>query len=151
MDITIEGKRFVPLRNGTFAHDIWLTRKIREAGLSNISIGDGETPDQFIERIAIVAHESGISLQLLGGLLLPEGVEERNWTPELAESTAQFFGNVTDPEGKRILRTQIASALFYFFANALASSPTSLKFGTEMKKGERQESEGVSTSGIGVT
>lgn len=151
MDITIEGKRFVPLVNGTFAHDIWLTRKIREAGLANIAIDEDETPDHFIERIAIVAHESGLSLQLLGALLLPDGVETRDWTPELAESTAQFFGNVTDPEGKRVLRTQIASALFYFFATALASSQTSPKFGTEAKERERQETADASTMATGTT
>jgi len=152
VEITIEGKRFEPVRNGTFAHDIWLTKKIREAGLAGLTIGDEETQDQFIERIAKSAYESGVALQLLGGLFMPAGVESRSWTPGLAEQTAEFFGNVTDPQSKQALRMQIASALFYFFASALASSKTSPKSGQEKKEAdERPEIADVSTSEIGAT
>ena len=86
MELTIEGKRFVPLANGTFAHDIWITKKIREAGLAGdvLAMREGETQDQLIERVAISAYESGLALQLLGGLLIPADVDPRAWTPELA-------------------------------------------------------------------
>jgi|SRR6185312_10974567 len=151
MEITIEGKRFVPMQNGTFAHDIWLTRKIREAGLSDITLGADETQEKFIERIAISAYESGIALLLMGGLLIPADMEPRQWSPELAEQTAAFFGEVTDPESKQVLRTQIASALFYFFASALASSRTSPKFGTTAETDERHATEGASAMATGVT
>lgn len=151
MEMTIEGKRFVTMQNGTFAHDIWLTRKIREAGLAGIAIGDDESQDQFIERIAISAYESGVALDLLGGLFLPAAVEPRDWTPELAAQTSEFFGNVTDPDAKQALRMQIASALFYFFASALASSKTSPKSGAKKEADERHATEAASTSEIGAT
>lgn len=152
MEITIEGKRFVPMQNGTFAHDIWLTRKIREAGLAGIAIGDDETQDEFIDRIAVSAYESGLALQLLGGLFIPAGTEARDWTPELAAQTADFFGNVTDLDSKQALRMQIASALFYFFVNALAASKTSPKSGQVKKEAdERHATEDASASEIGAT
>lgn len=152
MEITIEGKRFVTLQNGTFAHDIWLTRKIREAGLANIKIEDGETEDAFIDRIAKAAYESGEALQMLGGLLIPAGTDPRQWTPQMAQQLAEFFGNVTDPQSKQVLRTQIASALFYFFLSALASSKTSPKFGTKTTtEGERHATEDAPTSEIGAS
>lgn len=153
MEITVEGKRFVTLQNGTFAHDIWLTKKIREAGLANVKIEDGETEDQFIDRIAKTAYESGEALSMLGGLLIPAGIDPREWSPELAQHTAEFFGNVTDPQSKQVLRTQIASALFYFFLSALASSKTSPKFGmkTTTEEGERHASEDASASETGVS
>lgn len=151
MEITIEGKRFKPVNNGTFAHDIWLTKKIREAGLAGIQLGDDETQDQFIERIAISAYESGLALQLLGGLFIPAEMESRDWTPEVAAKTADFFGNVTDPEAKHALRMQIASALFYFFASALASSKTSPKSGQAKKEAdERHETEDASSMATGA-
>jgi hypothetical protein len=153
VDITIEGKRFEPIRNGSFAHDIWLTKKIREAGLSNVAIGDDETEDQFIERIAMAAYESGAALELLGGLFIPAGADARSWTPELATQSAEFFGNVTDPESKRELRKQIAAALFYFFVNALASSKTSPKSGRQGMKevSERRAIEDASASETGAS
>lgn len=152
MEITIEGKRFVTLQNGTFAHDIWLTKKIREAGLANIKIEDSETEDVFIDRIAKTAFESGEALHMLGGLLIPAGTDPRKWTPQMAQESADFFGNVTDPQSKQVLRTQIASALFYFFLSALASSRTSPKFGTKTKtEDERHETEDASASEIGAS
>lgn len=150
MDITIEGRSFVPVRNGTFAHDIWVTKKIREAGLADLRIAEGETEDQFIERIAITAFESGQALQLLGGLFVPAGTEMRDWSPDLAARTSEFFGNVTDPDSKQVLRTQIASALFYFFLSALDSSKTSLRSGqTKKEAGERHVTEEALSSEIG--
>ena len=152
MEITIEGKRFKPVHNGPFAHDIWLTKKIREAGLAGIQLGEDETQDQFIERIAISAYESGLALQLLGGLFIPAEVEARDWTPEMAARTAEFFGNVIEPESKQALRMQIASALFYFFANALATSKTSPKSGQARKEvDERHASEAASSTVTGAT
>lgn len=141
------------MRNGSFAHDIWLTKKIREAGLSNVAIGDDETQDQFIERIAMTAYESGAALELLGGLFIPDGTDPRAWTPALARQTAEFFGNVTDPESKRELRQQIAAALFYFFVSALASSKTSPKSGRQETKevSERHATEDASVSGTGAS
>lgn len=151
MELTIEGRKFVSIANGTFAHDIWITRKIREAGLAGIAVRDGETQDEFIERIAISAYESGIAVQLLGGLFVPAGIEARDWTPEMAAQTADFFGAVTDPDAKQALRMQIASALFYFFVSALASSTTSPKSGAGMEEGAHHASEAASTSAIGAT
>jgi hypothetical protein len=151
VQITIEGKEFVPVHNGTFAHDIWLTAKVREAGLSDLRIGEDETEDQFIERIAVTAFESGKALELLGGLFMPAGTDARAWTKELAAKTSEFFGNVTDAESKKTLRTQIASALFYFFVNALASSKTSQKSGqvTMKEVDERQETVDAASTEIG--
>lgn len=151
MEITIEGKRFKPMQNGSFAHDIWLTKKIREAGLAGIQMGEDETQDQFIERIAISAYESGLALQLLGGLFIPSEVEACDWSPAMATRTADFFGNVTEPESKRSLRMQIASALFYFFASALASSKTSQKSGqTKKEADERHETAAASSTETGL-
>ncbi len=147
----IEGRRFLPITNGTFAHDIWITRKIREAGLAGIAMRDGETQDEFIERIAASAYESGVALELLGGLFIPAGVEARDWTRQMAADTSAFFGAVTDPDAKQALRMQIASALFYFFASALASSTTSPKSGEATGKGERRATEDASTTATGAT
>lgn len=147
----IEGREFVPVLNGTFSHDIWLTKKIREAGLSGLALLDGETQDEFIDRIAMMAYESGLALELLGGLFMPADIDARQWTPEMAIQTSGFFGNVTNEQDKKTLRMQIASAIFYFFVNALASSATSLKSGAKTEADGRHETEDASSTGIGHT
>jgi hypothetical protein len=126
MEITIEGRKFESVQNGSFRYDIWMMNKIRESGLA-LQLIDGETQEAFMERIATKAYESGAGLDLLGGLFVPVGTNLKDWTPKLAASTAEFFGAVTDPDAKQLLRTQMASALFYFFVTALASSTTSPK------------------------
>jgi len=152
-DIIIEGRQFKPIKNGTFEHDIWISRKVREAGLANVQLNDGETPDEFMERLAAIAWGSGAVLDILGGTLMPAEHDARDWTPEMATATARFFANVTDEEGKKQLRMQIGGILFFFFASALSSSQTSRKSGTPMPSEgeERQETEGASATGIGAT
>lgn len=150
--IIIEGREFVPIKNGTFAHDIWLMQRVRAAGLSQIRIADNETEDAFIERIAAAAWESGSVLELLGGSLIPANVPAVNWSPELAEECAAFFGAVTDEESKKQLRMQIGGILFYFFINGLSASKTSPKYGAKTyPEGEPQENAGLSTMATGAT
>ena len=129
-EIVIGGKTFNQVVNGSFAHDMWIMKRIREAGLSQIVMIEGETEDDFIERIAVVAYQSGAALDLMGGLCLPQGVEPSQWTPEIAETVSKFFGEVCDPEDKAKLRSIMAGLLFHFFVKGVESSKTSQRFGT---------------------
>ncbi|CAJ0862080.1 hypothetical protein R77567_01615 [Ralstonia sp. LMG 32965] len=149
--ITIQGREFVPMKNGTFAHDIWITRKTREAGLADIRQEPGESHDQFIERIAAIAWGSGAMLEILGGTLLPAGMEPKDWTPEVAAATGAFFGSVTDEASKRQLRSQIGGVIFLFFVSGLSSSETSPKSSPEMGEDEPHATGDASTWGIGDT
>lgn len=150
-EILIEGRAFVPVKNGTFAHDIWVTNKVRESGLGEIVMAEGEDHNAFIEHVARKAWESGAILELLGGLYVPAGMTAKDWTPALAAETSAFFADVTDEDSKQQLRQQIGSLLFYFFANALSSSATSPKSGmsTETESAPRA-TEDAGTSEIGA-
>jgi hypothetical protein len=151
-NIVIEGRAFKPMKNGTFAHDIWLMQRARASGLADIQISATETEDQFVERLAAKAWESGAMLELLAGTLIPEELEASDWTPELAKTVAQFFANVTDEQSKATLRSQIGGLLFLFFMDALSSLQTSRKSGEVTNPaGERQGNEGLSTTEIGAT
>lgn len=152
-EITIEGRQFKPIKNGTFAHDIWITSKVRAAGLSNVTIADGETQDDFIERLAVEAWNSGFLLEIMGALLIPADKEAKDWTPELGKKTAEFFGNVTDEESKTQLRMTAGGVLYYFFVKGLSSSATSMKSGIQMAKdeGEPRATEAAPTTATGAT
>lgn len=151
-EVTIEGRKFKPVKNGTFAHDIWITRKVREAGMSNVGLEEGETQDEFIDRFAARLWESGALLEILGGLLMPSDIEPKDWTPEMAKATSDFFGNVTEDESKKFLRMQAGGVLFYFFATALSSSKTSTKSGpvTGTEVGEHRATEDASITETGA-
>lgn len=148
--IVIEGRAFEQIKNGTFTHDIWVTRKVREAGLADAALREGESHDEFIERLATIAWESGAVLEILGGMMMPAGIDPKEWTPALAAQTAEFFGNVTDEASKRELRMKIGGILAFFFVSALSSSPTSTK-SSATAKGEdaRRATEDASNTGIG--
>lgn len=149
--ITIQGREFVPMKNGTFAHDIWITRKTREAGLADIRQEEGESHEHFIERIASIAWGSGAMLEILGGMLLPAGMEPKDWTPEIAAATGAFFGSVTDEASKRQLRSQIGGVIFLFFVSGLSSSGISPKSSPETGEDEPQGTGDAFISGIGDT
>lgn len=146
-EMVIAGRTFVSLQNSTFEHDIWMTRKIRESGLANAFISEGEASDEFAERLTTEVISSGVALELLGGLFVPQGTDPEDWTPELGKETAAFFGRVTDAPSKALLRGQIASMLVYFFVNGLASLRISPKSGNPTATGEPHVTEDVSTTG----
>ena len=147
----IEGREFRPMKTGSFSHDIWLMQRVRAAGLGDIQIADGESENAFMERIAAQAWESGLMLELLGGSLLEVGKDPKEWTPAMALANAEFFGNVTDEDSKNTLRAQVGGILFYFFTTALSSSKTLMKSLEKTNPaGERQGTEGPSTTGIGA-
>jgi hypothetical protein len=151
-ELEIEGRVFVPIKNGTFAHDVWVTNKVRESGLGEVVIAEGEDHAAFIERLARKAWESGALLDLMGGLYVPRGVQPKDWSPAMAAQTTEFFANVTDEAGKAQLRQQIGGLLFYFFTSALSFSETSPKFGQATEAGSAPHASGdVSTMAIGLS
>lgn len=145
-EIVIGGRKFCQLQNSTFEHDIWMTRKVREAGLAQAFISEDETTDQFAERLTLEVLGSGAALELLGGLFVPDGTVPEAWTPDMARETASFFGRVSDPESKAALRSQIASMLIYFFVNGVASLKTSLKSGNPKEVADPHDTEAASTT-----
>lgn len=150
--ITVDGRQFRPIKNGTFAHDIWLMQRVRNAGLATLHIDAGETEDAFMERIATAAWESGAVLELLGGAMVPAELKDTDWTAAIALDSAKFFGSITDEDSKQRLRTQIGGILFYFFISGLSSSKTSTKSGAPTDPEEEpHETEASFISAIGDT
>ena len=124
--ITIAGRAFVLAGQTTIAHDLHTMGLVRKAGLEEqLAPKPGDDPAANARRVLSVAAATGVALDLLGALFVPEGVEPTSWTPELAGETARFFGEVSDPEDKAIVQGLIASALADFLRAALLSSMTS--------------------------
>lgn len=124
----VGGRRFVPVSSSTLEHDFTFFRLCREASLDSIELLPGESAGDCGRRIMGQLAGSGHAFRFLGLLLVPEEVDPLEWTPALMESTAEFFGKLSDPKDKAIVTGLLLSVLIDFFPRGIssfASSPTS--------------------------
>ena len=120
----IGGRKFQRIEDWTVEQDWWLMKRIREAGLDTISV-PSERPDDIAaamsEAIEAKLAESGLTVDLLGGLLIPSGTSPEAWTPAMAEETAAFLKRQRGREAREAVRNLAVWALVHFFANGLVS------------------------------
>lgn len=120
----IGGRKFQQIEDWTVEQDWWLMQRIRAAGLDTIGVAS-ERPDDIAEAIAEAIEaklaDSGLTVDLLGGLLVPEGMSPDAWTPAMAEETAAFLKRQRGREAREAVRNLAVWALVHFFANGLVS------------------------------
>ncbi len=145
-----QGRKFKAVQHATFAHDIHLMNLIRSTGMDQATIEPGESPEQFGERLIELATRSPHLFEILGALIIPDGVDGAAWTREMGVETAQFLAGLTDDESKRRLHAQIASLVVGFFVRGLSSAPTSPRSSTGAADlGHDSESEDITITAIG--
>ena len=98
--------------------------------------------EELLDRVIL----GGYALRLLGGLLLPEGMNPREWTPEVAAGITAHLELLTDREEKNQIRPLVASMLAGFFTSGLASLRTS-SASSSATKGEADEPGSASAGG----
>lgn len=127
--VELGGRGFVRAQNTTVAHDVWLMGKVRAARLDEIEYDPAkvsEVVDGLIDR----CFESGQVLTLLSGLLLPAGMEPRQWTPAVAQDIEKHLSTLTDKSDKAQIAPLLASMLIFFFQSGISSLRTSRKSST---------------------
>ena len=117
---TIDGMIYRIIENTTMANDFYVMKQLRESGLADLLQTD-MTPENLATGIIAVAVDSGIPLALLGGIMLPEGIPDEQWTPEHAAATAARLAIITAPEDKAQIQNIIVGAVAAFFAAGLLS------------------------------
>lgn len=146
--IEIGGRTYVPVKNSTIEHDFWLMGQIRATGLDEVHVRPEEKPEDFALRLLRDVINSGRVFLLLGGLLIPEGVAFEDWTPELAEKTAETLKKLTAPDDKEKVREQVLSLLIGFFETGLACLTTSRSFSPgQGKPGSGSGARGTTATG----
>ena len=129
--IEIEGRSFERVNDWTVEQDWWLMQRIVAAGLSEIQVPPGATDDMaqiLAEKMTARLAESGAFLEILGGLLVPEGSSVDDWTPAMAAETTEFLKKQRGVETRQTVRGLASWAVVLFFGNGLVSfriSPTS--------------------------
>jgi hypothetical protein len=131
----LEGRSFRHAVSTSAVQDVFVTRRLRQAGIAAALPTDRLTSEADILRFAAsfedaiwAAFEAGIMYEILGGLLVEEGVV---WTPAIALETAALIRSLTDPDEKDAIFEYAAEVLVSFFTRAAISRRTSLRSSIE--------------------
>lgn len=119
--ITISGIKFRSVMQSTMEHDMWMMAKLRKAGLDELAVKPDETVNDYAVRLLHEVIASGEAMLLLGGLLIPNTQGDLEWTPQLAEKSAEILRAVSDPVEKSVIHSAIISMLSGFFVLGIGS------------------------------
>ena len=125
--IVLGGREFAVVTRTTLGHDLHLTRLVRSAGLSEVGMAEGETPEEFTRRLLEAVIGTGRALDILACLIVPvvpnlaEGKQPETWTRALARRTSAWLYGLCAEEDKAKVRNLICSLLIHFFVNGITS------------------------------
>ncbi len=128
---TLGGRTFLPLGESTVEQDFRFLALVGRARIDEVVMQPGERPEAFARRLLEVTIESGVILDLLGCLLVPEELAPQDrdpgevWTRQMGEETARFLGQLRDPKDKAEVRSLVLSLLVSFFESGIVSLWTS--------------------------
>lgn len=122
------GRVFTVIGESTIEHDFHFMGLVKAAGLDRPTLRIDESPGDFAVRILGELLGSGHACEMLGCLLIPEGIRSEDWTPKIAAETATFIGRLADPSEKQKVRALVLSLLIDFFERGLASWRASRMF-----------------------
>lgn len=119
------GTEYEHVTVSTLEHDIWFTARLRKVGFADPQIHEGESPEDFGQRLLAQLLASGESHMIVGGLITPVGVA---WTPKVAQETAAALGQIVDPDEKEKFWSFLLELLGDFFQNGLGAWMSSQGF-----------------------
>jgi len=139
--VEIGGRSFEPVTETTALHDFWVMKQVRATGLALAAQRPDESYEDFAVRLCGEIAESGKAFLLIGALLVPEGREPLEWTPEMAEETARFLEGMTSLKDKNQIFTLTAQLMLGFFGSGLLSFETSKPSSASARATLSEESE----------
>lgn len=115
----IDGALYHTIERSTLANDFYVMQQLRRAGIADCTPRGGETANDYALRLLYSIIDAGAPFELLGGLLLPEGIPDEKWTVEQAETTAAVLRQVTDPADKAEIQKILIAVMTDFFCAGL--------------------------------
>lgn len=109
----------------TIERDIVLTNLLRSSGVEQAMIdalSAGREPDSDI--FAAVTS-SGKLFDILGAVLVPDGFDQLQWTPQQGKETAEKLRHLTAPQAKAMVLHSIVALVKACFLKGLSSLATS--------------------------
>lgn len=133
--ITLGGRTFVEVTDGTVEHDLKVGALVARSGLEKVERLEGETARQLAGRLLDACLASETLLDLLSCLLIPEdllgdpeagGTRDpgQAWSPAVASETRAHLAALRGEENKIAIRALTLRLLVYFFERGIASIVT---------------------------
>lgn len=147
--ISLGGRIYRVVQEVSVDQHLWIVGNAHKAGMYELTRRDGEENDVFIRRLLGELAASGATTKLLGGLLLPEGTPDEEWTPAIAEETAKHIGRSRGPEDMKTVNLLLASLLLDFFVDGMVSVWSSATSSAESGDGAGSEGSHPETIAMG--
>jgi hypothetical protein len=128
---TLGGRTFLPVTESTVEQDFRFLALVKQARIDEITMAQGESPEDFARRLLETTIENGVILDLLGCLLVPEDRAPLDrdpgeaWTKQMGDETARFLGSLRNPRDKAEVRGLVLTLLVSFFDSGIVSLWTS--------------------------
>ena len=119
LEFELNGRKLRETRTSTIRHDLWLMGHMRAAGVTEVTITEGESPEAFAERLFVELSNSDRMLLILAGCFVEADKPDSSWTPELAEQLAKEFGEIEDIATKQHLYQMMVRLVMGFFTGGL--------------------------------
>jgi hypothetical protein len=145
------GRAFVVASEGTIEWDITLLTLLQGLGLADVVLHPGETHEQLAQRIFRTLTSTPKIFDVLGCVLIPQGVDPFTWSPEMQRETATHLKRLHAKIDKDAINSQIVSMVTSFFVQGLLSIQT---FRTSLDPEDVEQLNGATaettTTGIGL-
>ncbi len=119
--IVFGGRRFTRLTESTVEHDFRLIALLHDIGLDQPMTMDGESPAEYGQRLLRDLITSNRALEVLGHLLVPEGMSPQEWSVATSKETAAYLGSLVHPDDKQRIYALTLEFLLSFFQAELDS------------------------------
>jgi hypothetical protein len=121
--VTLGGREFrvVDMGRRTVLLDHYLMRLIRATGIDRVMPMDGDGADTYLARLQSALIDSGRAHELIAGYLLPVGMTEREWTPDIAREVARHVALCDTEADREQVMTLALEVSIGFFRRALRS------------------------------
>lgn len=122
--ITIAGREFKTVTNASAEHDVFFTAAVGRSGIGERTLREGDDLAAFARRMYLDIVSSGELWSILGASIMPSDRDVSEWTPQVAEETAAFCKELTDPADKRVIFGQVNSFVAGFLLAELTLRET---------------------------
>lgn len=112
--------RVIDFDKRTVAADHYLAKLIRESGADKVMPMDGEGDALYVMRMQTLLIDSGKVPAMIAGMLVPDGMGEKDWTRKVAEATAKHIEQCNEPEDRELVNDLAMQVVFGFFKQGLA-------------------------------
>lgn len=101
--------------------DVYVMGLVRAIGLDELPILTGESPQQYAVRLLSHLLQREEVFRLMGGLILPEELEDLAWSRAVGAETAAFLAGLTEPADKAAVTDILIGVLVPFLQSGLVS------------------------------